>query len=189
MGESAGRENGLELSEEKNRILRIRGPKIEGKIGKYKIENEAKYLGIQIGGKSRDIFQAENKLWIQKAEIKANELSRIKKSCNKVIVGKAIWKLMSRPSILFGRAIVTTSKTNIEKIQRIENKVWRYLLGIGGYSMVETLRGEIGPAMIKSRVMETMLLFLVDTLASEFTNIKKMMIDSIVKGKGKWFNA
>ena len=67
--EAAGSKNGLELSEEKkNRILRIRGPKIEGKIGKYKIENEAKYLGIQIGGKGRDIFQAENKLWIQKAE-------------------------------------------------------------------------------------------------------------------------
>ena len=37
--EVAGSKNGLELSEEKTRILRIRGPKIEGKIGKYKIEN------------------------------------------------------------------------------------------------------------------------------------------------------
>ena len=68
--EQAGRENGLELSEEKTKILRIRGPKIEGKIGKYKIENEAKYLRIQIGGRGRDIFQAENKLWSQKAEKK-----------------------------------------------------------------------------------------------------------------------
>jgi len=66
--ESAGKENGLELSEENTRTLRIRGPKIEGKIGKYKIENESKYLGIQIRGKGRDIFQAENKLWIQEAE-------------------------------------------------------------------------------------------------------------------------
>jgi len=177
------------LSEEKTKILRIRWPKIEGKIGKYKIENEAKYLGVQIGGKGRYIFQAENKLWIQKAEKKANELiSQIKKSCDKVIVGKAIWKLIYLPSILFGRAVVTTSKTNIEKIQRIENKVCRYLLGIGGYSTVETLRGEVGASMVKSRVMETMLLFLVDTLASEFTNIKNMMVDTIARGKGKWYN-
>ena len=42
--ELAGRENGLELSEEKTKILRIRGPKIEGKIGKYKVENKAKYF-------------------------------------------------------------------------------------------------------------------------------------------------
>ena len=40
---------------------------------------------------------------------------------------------MSIPAILFGRAVVTTSKTSIEKNQRIENKVWRYLLGKGGY--------------------------------------------------------
>ena len=65
--EAAGAECGLELSEEKTRILRIR-PKVEGNIGKYKIENEAKYLGVQIGGRGRDIFQAENRLWIQKAE-------------------------------------------------------------------------------------------------------------------------
>ena len=92
---------------------------------------------------------------------------------------------MSLPAILFGRAVITTSKTSIEKIQRIENRVWRYLLGIGGYSTVETLRGEIGASMIKSRIMETMLLFIVDTLASKFNNIKEMMNDSIEKGKRK----
>ena len=50
---------------------------------------------------------------------------------------------MAIPAILFGRAVVTTSKKQIEKLQRLENKVWRYLLGIGGYSTVEALRGEI----------------------------------------------
>ena len=66
--EIAGGECGLELSEEKTRILRTREPKVRGSIGKYKIEDEAKYLGIQIGGRGRDIFQAENKIWTQKAE-------------------------------------------------------------------------------------------------------------------------
>ena len=125
-----------------------------------------------------------------KSRKKANEIiSQIKKSFDKVIVGKAIWKMMSLPAILFGRAVITTSKTNIEKIQRIENKVWRYLLGIGGYSMVEALRGEIGASLIKSRIMETMLLFIVDTMASNFSSIKDMMNDSIEKKRGKWFNA
>ena len=43
--------------------------------------------------------------------------------------------------------------------------------------------------MVKSRIMETMLLFVVDTLASKFNNVKEMMMDSIEKGKGKWYNA
>ena len=37
--------------------------------------------------------------------------------------------------------------------------------------------------------METMLLYMVDTLASNFTNIKKMMRDTLDKGKGRWYKA
>ena len=79
---------------------------------------------------------------------------------------------MSIPGILFGRAVVVTPKTYIEKVQRVENKVWRYLLGIGGYCTVEALRGEIGASMMHTRIMETMLLYVVDTLSSVFEIIK-----------------
>ena len=43
-----GKKNGLELSEEKTKILKIRGHKNDEQthIGKYKIEKESKYLGI-----------------------------------------------------------------------------------------------------------------------------------------------
>ena len=61
-------------------------------------------------------------------------------------------------------------------------------MGIGGYAMVEALRGEIGASMVKSRIMETMLLYMIDTLASNFTNIKKMMRDTLEK-KGRWYKA
>ena len=53
---------------------------------------------------------------------------------------------------------------------------------------MESLRGEIGASMMKTRVMETMLLFKVDTLASEFNVITKLMNDTIERGKGKWIN-
>jgi len=67
------------LSTEKIKTVQIRGPKTEDRIGEYKIE-EAKYLGVQIGGRGGDIFQAENRNWIQKAKRKANEIiSQIKK--------------------------------------------------------------------------------------------------------------
>ena len=54
-------------------------------------------------------------------------------------------------------------------------------MGIGGYSTVEALRGEIGASMVKSRIMETMLLYMIDTLASDFTNVKLMMEDTLSK--------
>ena len=54
---------------------------------------------------------------------------------------------------------------------------------------MEALRGEIGASMVKSRIMETMFLYMIDTLASQFTNLKTMMEDTISRKKGKWYNA
>ena len=78
--EKAGGRCALELSKQKTKIVQIRGKKTVEEIGEFKIEEEVKYLGIQIGERGRDIFQAENNTWIQKAEKKANEIiSQIKK--------------------------------------------------------------------------------------------------------------
>merc|ERR1711909_152145 len=188
--EEAGGESGLILSEEKTKILRIKGPGTSKKIGRFKVEEEAKYLGVMVGGRGRNIYEAENKVWLEKAEKKANSiLGLVNKSADRVIVGKAMWKMIAIPALLFGRAVVTTTKMNIRKLQVIENRVWRYLLGIGGYSTVEALRGEIGASMVKSRIMETMLQYLISTLSSQFTQVKEMMEDAISKGKGKWINA
>ena len=65
--ESTGKVNGLELSEKKTKILKIRGSGDSEMIGRFKVEKEARYLGIQVGGRGRSIFDAENKNWIQKA--------------------------------------------------------------------------------------------------------------------------
>ena len=89
-------------------------------------------------------------------------ISQIKKSFDKIIVGKAIWKLMMVPGFLFGKAVVIMAKTTIEKLQRIENRERKYHLGVGCYTMVESLRGEIGTSMMLSRIMETILLYVVD---------------------------
>ena len=78
--DEAGKDNDLIISEEKTKIIRVRGSSKENIIGKFKVERETKYLGIQVGGKGRsDIFEAENKLWIKKAEIRQrNFFTRLK---------------------------------------------------------------------------------------------------------------
>ena len=129
----AGKKNYLELSKEKTKIMKIRGPSTTEKRGEFNIEKEVKYLGIQLGGRGKDIFGAENKIWIKKAERKANELiGQVKSSCDMVVVGKAIWKMMVIPTVLYGRVVIPTNEADITKLQIIENRVWRYLLGIGG---------------------------------------------------------
>ena len=114
-------------------------------------------------------------------------IAQVKKSADKVLVGKAIWKLMCMPAILFGRAIVPTCVGRIEGLQRLENRVWRYLMDIGGYSTIDALRGEMGASLVKSRVMETMLLYVVDTMNSKFDNVKEMIADTIETERAHWY--
>ena len=83
--------------------------------------------------------------------------------------------MMHIPAILYGRTVVTTSDTNIVKLQRIENRIWRFLLGVGGYATIEALRGEIGASMVKSKIMETSIAYILDVMNSEFTELKNMM--------------
>ena len=60
-------------------------------------------------------------------------------------------------------------------------------MDIGGYSTVDALRGEMGASLVKSWVMETMLLYVVDTMNSNFDNMKEMMLDTIETEKGHWY--
>ena len=183
------KKNDLELNKEKTKILIVRGPQVQ-KIGEYEVIKEVKYLGIKLGGKGKNIFAAENRTWLEKAEKKAREIiGNVKSSCDVVLVGKAIWKTMAIPQALYGRAVIPTSETDIIKLQRIENRVWRLLLGIGGYSTVESLRGEIGASSVRARIMESMLAYIISVNKSKFENIKDMMHDAIRRKKGKWYRA
>merc|ERR1711891_115828 len=153
-----GGEYGLQINREKTKIMKIKGLEDDYRIKDYEMVKETTYLGVTIGGKGRNIFEYENEKILDKVNRKVNTvMAEVRKSADKVIVGKAIWKQMSVPSFLFGRAVVPTCKTKVEAIQRKENKVWRHTMGIGGYSTVAALRGELGASMVKSRVMETTL--------------------------------
>ena len=149
---------------------------------------EATYLGVTIGGKNSDIFEIENKKVLKKADRKVNTImSEVSRSADKALVGKAIWKQVSVPSILFGRTVVPTCNTLAEKLQRKENKVWRHTMGIGGYSTVAGLRGEMGASLMKTRIMKTTLQFVREVINGKFENIREMMLDIIKMKKGSWY--
>merc|ERR1711888_245249 len=178
----------MDNKREKTKIMKIRGSEDDHKIKEYEMVEETTYLGVTIGGKGRNIFEIENKKILDKANRKVNTvMGEVRKSADKVIVGKAVWKQMAVPSILFGRAVVPTSNTLAEALQRKENKVWRHILGIGGYSAVAALRGELGSSLMKTRIMETTLQYVRDVMNGKFENVKEMMADTIKKRVGNWY--
>merc|ERR1711874_280407 len=44
-----------------------------------------------------------------------------------------------------------------------------------------------GASMVRSRVMETMLSYAMDTLTGNFQEVKKMMLHTISMEKGRWY--
>ena len=79
--------------------------------------NEVKYLGVKLGGTGNNIFAAENSFWLDMADKKVNELiGQVKSSCYIVLVGKTIWKSMTIPQLLYGRAVVPTTEVDIKKL-------------------------------------------------------------------------
>ena len=107
-----------------------------------------------------------------------------KNSYDKTSVGKAIWKLQMMPSIMYGKQVITLPKHVIRKLQTIENGVFRYLIGVAGYGAVAAIRGEVGASRVETRVMETILLFALDTLTGNFEKVKDYMDHEKMTGKG-----
>ena len=93
----------------------------------------------------------------------------------------------SLPAILFGRAILPTPKSVEKELQEDENRVWKHVLGVGGYTTVAALRGEIGSSLMKTRIMNNALQYVRSALSGKFPKIKEMMEDVIRRKKGKWY--
>ena len=113
-------------------------------------------------------------------------IKEIGKCYDRVSVGKAMWKQVLLAALMFGKAVITHSDKEIGKVQTIEYRVYRYLIGVGGYVTVAALRSEIGASKIMSRIMETVILFAKDTMEGEFKEVKGHMEKEIQVGKGRW---
>lgn len=87
-------------------------------------------------------------------KIANNTYSIIARSCNKLMIGKTFWKSVALPSILYGTKVINLTEDEINKLRRIENSVWRQILGAPGYAPICTLRGEIGTSLMKRRIID-----------------------------------
>ena len=54
---NSAREYGLEISEEKSKVLQMRGREKPKTVGNFEVVKKVKYLGIQVGGYGKDIFK------------------------------------------------------------------------------------------------------------------------------------
>ena len=99
-----------------------------------KVVSSIRYLGTDVGD-SRLCFGEFQKGKIMLAEKMANlTFSIIARSCNKMVIGKTYWKSVVQPRVLSATAVMVWMGGEVERMQRVENKVWRQILGALGYS-------------------------------------------------------
>ena len=154
------RECGLEINKNKSKIIIYNLEDSPQQIENIEVCEEIKYLGLTLTN-NRNIFTKQKKIMIEKAQKLANlTYSIIAKSCHKIIIGKAYWKNVCLPSILYGANVVNFTETDIQKLQTIENSVYRQILGAPKFAQTCTLRGEVGASTMKKRIMEGKILYL-----------------------------
>ena len=77
----------------------------------------------------------------------------IERSCNELLIRKTLWKCIVLPSVLYGTNIINLTEDNINKLPKIENSVYRSILGATQYPLNVTLREEIDASLVKKRVI------------------------------------
>ena len=77
------------------------------------------------------------------------------------------------PSILFGTNVIYLTNTEIEKLQRIENSVYRKILGATKNTARVALRREVGASAMKTRIVVGKLQYLNSVINGKKRNNKE----------------
>ena len=113
--------------------------------------------------------------------------SVVSRACNKVLIGETYWTSVVVPSLMFGAPVVAWNQGELEELQRVENRVWRCVLGAPGYAAVAALRGEMGASSTKGRDMKAKLMYVRSTMEKENSALARIVLEDMYrKGTGKW---
>ena len=84
--------------------------------------------------------------------------SVIAKSYNKMKMGKTFWKGVVLSSVLYGAGLMNTTAKELNRLQVVENGVYRKILGARRFTALEALRGDIGSSLMETRFIKARLM-------------------------------
>ena len=151
---------GLKINKEKSKILVFNSKEDIKEIEGIQVVDKIKYLGIIIDNK-KELFQSHKEEVIKKATLYSNMTYHVTGKCvNRMLVGKTYWKNMIIPKLLHGTGVMTFNAKEIGELQLQENAAYRRILNVKRRStLISALRGEIGPSLMVTRIMESKILF------------------------------
>ena len=146
---------GLHINKDKSNVLIYNNSEGIEDVDDIKVVHKIKYLGLMISD-GQDIFKDQKEEMINKASRYANlTYSVIAKSYNKMRMGKTFWKGVVLSSVLYGAGLMNTTAKELNRLQVVENGVYRKILGARRFTALEALRGDIGSSLMETRFIKS----------------------------------
>ena len=176
--ESISLKYGLTLNHSKCSIMAVNEKDADDNIGNIEVVKQIKYLGVMVENK-RKMFQGHKIKSFDKGIQFGNQLySILGNSYNRMLIGKTFYKGLVLPNILYGQDIIVYNKSELEQLQKFDNKACRTILNVPTYTAVEFLRGEVGMSSATARDMKNKIMFLKHALKDDGNTIlKEIVID------------
>ena len=153
----------------------------------FEIKQCIKYLGVRIDNKKK-CFETHKRLMFKEGSRLASQtFSILGNCCNRMLIGKTFWKGLALPKILYAHDTIPLQNSDINNLQILDNKSYRYTLGVPKYTANAYLRGEIGTSSSWSRDVKTKLLFVKHALDNNGNNLLSEIIKyELVGAKTDW---
>ena len=156
--EAGARECGLSISKEKSKVMVFGGCDGARRVRGMEVVDEIRYLGVVVSAR-RDCFRKNRMERIESAERMVNmTYSVVERSCDRLLMGKTFWKSVVLPGVLHAGELMVWSRSELDKLQRLENGVWRQVMRAPSYAAVAGLQGEVGCSSVRARDMKLSLI-------------------------------
>lgn len=177
---------GLEINVRKSKCLMYNVESPVSEVEGLEVVTEVRYLGVIVESR-KELFEKQKKQMLEKAKrLSKMTFSVIEKSCHKVIIGKAYWKSVVLPSVLFGMEVLDWKEAEICKLQRQENVTMRRILGAPNYAVIAAMRGEIGMGSMMSRIRRGRLQFIRRKMQGNNAMIRAVMREMRLSNTKWW---
>ena len=177
---------GLKVNREKSKSMIFNMVEQPEEISGMEVVKNMKYLGVEICAQ-RDLFcKQRDRIVLQAGKMANMSYSVMMKSCHKILIGKAYWKTMVLPSVLYGAELVIFRESDLNTMQIAENRVLRCMMQGPSYAPIAAMQGEVGITNMKVRIIRMKLQYF-RTIKQGEKNILKEVLNNMIRRESKWY--